>query len=86
MIPLFVVIGFRTWRNRILRLWFPLFLAWLLLLPVILLLLPVFLVACLVGRVSPLRALSTGWQVLTGLKGTHIEVDDSKTLILIRIV
>ena len=86
MIPLFVVIGFRTWRNHILRLWFPLFLAWLLLLPVILLLLPVFLVACLVGRVNPLRALSTGWQVLTGLKGTHIEVDDSKTLILIRIV
>ena len=86
MIPLFAVIGFRTRRNHIFRLWFPLFLAWLLLLPLVLLLLPVFLVACLVGRVNPLRALSTGWQVLTGLKGTHIEVDDSKTLILVRIV
>jgi hypothetical protein len=85
MIPLFAVIGFR-WRDRRIGLWFPLFLAWLVLLPVILLLLPVFCIVCLVGRVNPLRALFTGWQVLAGLKGTHIEVDDSKVLILIRIV
>ena len=85
MIPLFAVVGFRIWRH-IFKLWFPLFLAWLLLLPVILLLLPVFGIVCLAGRVNPLRALSTGWQILAGLKGTHIEVDDSRTFVLVRIV
>jgi len=38
---------------------------------VVLLLVPVFCVACLAGRASPLRAL---WVILSGLKGTDIEV------------
>ena len=85
MIPLLIVIGFRVKQHTV-RLWLPLFLAWLLLLPVVLLLLPMFWIACLLTKVHPWRALATGWQVLTGLKGTHVEIDDSKSLVLIRIV
>jgi uncharacterized membrane protein len=86
MIPLFAVIGFRTQRNHRFRLWLPLFLAWLLLLPVVLLLLPLFCIACLAGRINPLRALSTAWQILTGLKGTHVEVEDNNSFVLVRII
>ena len=85
MIPLLAVIGFRV-KHHTVRLWLPLFLAWLLLLPAVLLLLPVFWMGCLVSKVHPWRALTTGWQILTGLKGMHVEFDDCKSLVLIRIV
>ena len=86
MIPLFAVIRFRTRRHRQLGLWLPLFLVWLLLLPVALLLLPFFVIACLVARMNPWRVFSTGWQVISGLTGTHIEVEHAQTRVLIRIV
>ena len=55
MIPLFAVIGFRTSRQRTFRLWLPLFLVWLLLLPVVLALFPFFLVGCLILDMNALR-------------------------------
>jgi hypothetical protein len=97
MIPLFAIIrvsqlkesrqaGRRT-RDvpQRLRLWIPLFLIWLLLLPFLLLLLPLAMLALLVVRVNPFRALAALWQTLSGLTGTHIEVNAPDASVYVRI-
>lgn len=62
-----------TVRVRRFRIWIPLLLGWLLLLPIALLLMPVFFIACRIERIDSLRMLAAGWQLLHGLRGTHIE-------------
>jgi hypothetical protein len=86
MIPLVAVLKIHNQRRHNFRLWFPLFLLWLVLLPVILLLVPLFVIGSLIIAMNPFRALFAFWQVLTGLKGTHIEVDNRDSQILIRII
>jgi hypothetical protein len=86
MIPLFAVIGFRTSRQRTFRLWLPLFLVWVLLLPVVLVLFPFFLVACLILDMNAGKTISAGWNVAAGLRGMHVEINDPKTYILLRLV
>jgi hypothetical protein len=85
MIPLFAVIGFRTPKHRRFRLWLPLFLIWLLLLPLVLVLLPFAIIGFLVLRMNPWRSLAAGWQLLAGLRGTHVEVNDREHYVLLRI-
>jgi len=86
MIPLFAVIGFRTGGRHNFNLWLPLFLIWLLLLPLVLLLLPFAILALLALRMSPWRTIAAGWQLLTGLSGTRIEVRDPQHYVLIRMI
>jgi hypothetical protein len=86
MIPLIAVIGFRTSRRRIFRLWLPLFLIWLLLLPLVLVLFPFFLVGCLILDLNAIKAIAACWNVITGLHGTQVEVNDPKNYILLRII
>lgn len=85
MIPLILLVGFRTYNRRGFRLWIPLFLVWLLLLPLVLVLLPFAFLVLALMRVNPLRVLLTSWQILVGLRGTNIEVQDGNALVLIRI-
>jgi uncharacterized membrane protein len=74
MIPCIATVRVRTRQNRAFRLWIPLGLVWLLLLPVVVLLLPVVFIACLAGRVDPFQACAVVWQVLGSLNGTDVEV------------
>jgi len=85
MIPWMMLVGIRSRRDRIFRLWIPLFLLWLLLLPLVLVLLPLAFLALAVMRVNPFRAFLTGWQILAGLRGTHIEVQDENAFVLVHI-
>jgi hypothetical protein len=89
MIPLFAVVRISTRkypsRGNGLRLWIPLFLIWLLLLPLVLVLSPLAILALLVLRVHPFRAFAVFWQTLTGLTGTHIEVSAPDALVYVRI-
>jgi hypothetical protein len=85
MIPWMAIVGFRTQKHRIFRLWIPLFLIWLLLLPVVLVLLPLVFIALAVVRINPFRAFRTGWQFLTALKGTYVEVNQDDAFVLLRI-
>ena len=86
MIPMLVFLRIRGRNRRGLRLWIPLFVVWLLLLPFVLVLLPLAFIACLVGRVNPFRALAVGWQLLTGLRNTNIEVAQGQVLVLVHVV
>ena len=56
MIPFVAVVSVPDRRSHTFRLWIPLFLVWLLVLPLGLLLLPVVFIAGLVCRVNPFRA------------------------------
>ncbi len=87
MIPLEGVVSWRRWpHSRSFRLWVPLFLLWLLLLPFALLALPVLFIVCLVSRVNPFEAIATFWGICAGFRDTHIEIDSGEVLVLIRIL
>jgi hypothetical protein len=86
MIPLMLVIAIRNYKHRGFRLWIPLFLLWLLLLPLVLVLLPLALIVLVVVGVNPFRAVAAGWQFLAGFRGTHIEVEDDRAFVLVRIM
>ena len=75
MIPFVAVVSLRNQQSRTFRLWVPLFLIWLLLLPLAILLSPFIFIACLVCRVNPWRGVALLWQILTALADTNIEVE-----------
>jgi len=75
MTPLVAVVGLRNQDSRTFRLWIPLFLVWLLLLPVGLLLSPFIFIACLVCRVNPFRGVAVTWQILNALADTNVQVE-----------
>lgn len=76
MIPFVAVVSLRNQESRTFRLWIPLFLIWLLLLPIAILLSPFIFIACLVCRVNPFRGVAVLWQILTALADTNVEVED----------
>ena len=75
MIPFVAVVSLRNQQSRTFRLWIPLFLIWLLLLPLAILLAPFIFIACLVCRVNPWRGVRLLWQILTALADTNVEVE-----------
>ena len=75
MIPFVAVVSLRNQESRTFRLWIPLFLVWLLLLPLAILLSPFIFIACLFCRVNPLRGVAVIWEILTALEDTDVEVE-----------
>ena len=67
------------------RIWIPIILVWLLLLPFVLLLAPLVFVAFLVMGVNPFRAVGVYWQIFNALRGVRIVVEDPQAPISIRI-
>jgi hypothetical protein len=67
------------------RLWIPILLVWVLLLPFVLLLAPLVFVVCLLGCVSPFRGVAVFWQLFSGLRGVRVAVDDPGAAVSIRI-
>lgn len=75
MIPFVAVVSLRNHESRTFRVWIPLFLVWLLLVPLGILLSPFIFIACLVCRVNPFRGVALLWQVLNALTDTTLEVE-----------
>jgi uncharacterized membrane protein len=75
MIPLVAVVSLRNQESRTFRLWIPLFLIWLLLLPLAILLSPFVFIACLACRVNPFRGVAVMWQILNALADTNVQVE-----------
>lgn len=76
MIPFVAVVSLRNQESRTFRLWIPLFLVWLLLLPLAILLSPFIFIACLFCRVNPLRGVAVVWEILNALADTNVEVEN----------
>jgi uncharacterized membrane protein len=74
MIPFVAVVSLRNQESRMFRVWIPLVLVWLLLLPLVILLSPFIFVACLVCRVNPFRGVAVMWQIFNALNDTGLEV------------
>jgi uncharacterized membrane protein len=75
MIPFVAVVSLRNQQSRTFRLWIPLILVWLMLLPLAVVLSPFIFLACLFCRVNPLRGVAVMWQILNALTETKLEVE-----------
>lgn len=71
--------------HRGIRLWVPVFLIWLFLLPFLLVLLPVYFVVCAAIDIDPIRTLGSFLHVLGSLNGMHVEVDSPSAAVLIHV-
>jgi hypothetical protein len=84
--PMLAVVRILSNRSRRgIRLWVPLFLVWLLLLPFVLVLLPVYFVVCAVMDIAPFATLGAFFAVLGSLNGTHVEVDSPAAAVFIHV-
>jgi hypothetical protein len=85
-LPLFMIVRVQSSAGRRgLRLWLPLLLILILLLPFLLVLLPVYFVACAILSLRPFKMLSAFFAVLGSLGGTHVEVDRPGTSVFLHI-
>ena len=75
MIPFVAVVSLRGQESSTFRLWVPLILLWLLLVPFGVLLSPLIFIGCLACRVNPFRAFSIVWQILAALNDTEVEIE-----------
>jgi len=75
MIPFVAVVSLRNHESRTFRLWIPLFLMWLLLVPLGILLSPFIFIGFLACRVNPFHGVAVLWQILTALADTKLEVE-----------
>jgi len=84
--PMLAVVRILPSRTRRgIRLWVPLFLVWLLLLPFVVVLLPVYFVVCAVMDIAPFKTLGAFFAVLGSLNGTHVEVDSPDAAVWIHV-
>ncbi len=75
MIPFVAVVSLRNRESRTFRVWIPLLLVWLLLLPIAVVLTPFIFIACLICRVNPFRGAAVLWQIVWALNDTQFEVE-----------
>jgi hypothetical protein len=75
MIPMLAVLRVERPLRRRIRLWLPLFLLWLLALPVLIVTLPVAAVILIAYRRNPLRLFAAYWNLLSAIPGSHIEMN-----------
>lgn len=85
MMPQLLTVGVRRPAGRRFRLWVPVLPVVLVLSPIVVLAVLAAAVACLVYRVSVVRALSTGWRIVSALPGTRVDVEQGRTAVLITI-
>jgi hypothetical protein len=91
MIPFTASVRIRWWspsragHPHRLRLWIPLFLVWILLLPLLLALFPVVALVCLCVRVNALRLYAAAWGVLSSLRHTFVEVHSPGAEVCVRL-
>jgi hypothetical protein len=86
MPPLLMQIHIASRQGRNLRLWVPLFLLWVLLLPFAVVLLPALFIVCAVADIDPVGAISTVMSIIAGLSGTHVEVDTPNAFLFFHIL
>jgi hypothetical protein len=84
MIPIWLSIKMEG-EGRRFRLYLPLFLIWILLMPLVLLIGPIVAIVCLVRGINPFRAAWAMLRVLASVSGTRVEVQDGESSFFFRI-
>ena len=85
MPPLFLRIHVLNQVGREIRLWIPLFPLWILLLPFALIILPVVLIIAVVLDIDPFPAVGCAFRILSGLRGSHVEVDSPDASVFVHV-
>ncbi|WP_433226730.1 hypothetical protein [Microtetraspora malaysiensis] len=85
MMPQFVTVRIKRPDGRPIRIWVPVLPVVLVLSPVVVLAVLGAAVACLVYRLSVVRALGTGWRIVSALPGTRFDVEQGRTAVLVAI-
>ncbi len=85
MIPMMAVLRVERPARRRVRIWLPLFLLWLLALPVLLVTLPVVAVLLLAYGRNPLRLFAAYWSVLSAIPGSHIELNGRRGFVYMHV-
>ncbi|NUT19817.1 MAG: hypothetical protein HOV77_11565 [Hamadaea sp.] len=70
-------------NGRPIRIWIPVLPVLLVLSPLLILAAGIAAVACVVYRVSLLRAFGTGWRIMSALPGTRVDVEHGRTAVLV---
>ena len=71
--------------GRPIRIWIPVLPVVLAFSPVVVLVVLAAVAACLVYRISVVRALGTGWRIVSALPGTRFDIEQGHTAVLITI-
>jgi hypothetical protein len=85
MMPQLVTVKMMRPNGRPIRIWVPVLPVLLVLSPLVVLAAVVAAVACLVYRISLLRAFGTGWRIMSALSGTRVDVEHGRTAVLVSI-
>nr|MDT0662096.1 hypothetical protein [Micromonospora sp. DSM 115978] len=83
--PQVVIVRVNRARGRPIRIWVPVLPVVLVFLPIVVLAVLVAAVACLVYRVSVVRALGVGWHVVSALPGTRVDIGQGRSAVLVAI-
>jgi hypothetical protein len=85
VIPQLLTVRVTRPDGRPIRIWVPVLPVLLVFSPVMVLAALVAAVACLVYRVSVVRAFGTGWRIVSALPGTRVDVEQGRTAVLVAI-
>jgi len=85
MMPQLLTVRVKRPSGRPVRVWVPVLPVVLVFSPVLVLAVLVAAVACVVYRVSALRALGSGWRVVSALPGTRVNLEQGRTAVLVSI-
>lgn len=83
--PQLLTVRVRRPAGRPIRIWVPVLPVVLVFSPLVVLAVLVAAVACLVYRVSVVRALGTSWRIVCALPGTRVDVEQGRTAVLVNI-
>jgi len=86
MIPCLAMVQVGGHRRRTIRLWLPLFLLWPLMLPFAVVFAVAGLVVARAYGLATADVLRTAWQLVSGWRGMHIEVDNPEVAFQVRFI
>jgi hypothetical protein len=86
MIPCLAMVRVGGHRRRGIRLWLPLFLLWPLMLPFAVVIAVAALVLARAYGIAAAGTLRTAWQLASGWRGMHIEVDSPEVAFQVRFI
>jgi hypothetical protein len=85
MMPQLLTVKVRRPDGRPIRIWVPVLPVVLVFSPVVILAVLAAAVACLVYRISVVRALGTGWRMVSALPGTRVDIKQGRMAVLVAI-
>ena len=83
--PQLLTVRVKRPHGRPIRIWIPVLPVVLVFAPVVVLIVLAAAVACLMFDVSVLKALGTGWGVVSALPGTRFDIEQGRTAVLVTI-